>query len=124
MAQKFYELNIWRKGYDLSMEIYEIATQFPSEEKFSLVSQITRSANGVIANIAEAHGRYYFADKVRMLYIARGEIQETQSHLRIALGMKYVDQKTFVFLDSGYEGLKIGINKYIQSLINQKELDN
>ena len=120
MAQKFYELDIWLKGHELLMEIYEITSDFPSEEKFSLSSQIIRSANGIIAGIAESHGRYHYADKVRILYIARGELEETQSHLRVAFGRKYITREKLDFLDGEYEGLKMGINKYIQSLNNQK----
>lgn len=120
MAQKFYELDIWQKGYELLMEVYGIAGDFPSEEKFSLASQIIRSANGIIAGIAESHGRYHYADKVRILYIARGELEETQSHLRVAFGRKYITQEKFEFLDSEYEGLKMGINKCIQSINEQK----
>ncbi|OGY43126.1 MAG: hypothetical protein A3J62_03425 [Candidatus Buchananbacteria bacterium RIFCSPHIGHO2_02_FULL_38_8] len=99
------------------MEVYELSSQFPTTEKFSLTNQISKSANGIIANIAEAHGRYYYADKVRVLYITRGELEETQSHLRVALGRKYISKKLFNLLNEEYEGLARGINKYISVLI-------
>jgi len=67
MNKKFYELNIWKKGYELLMKVYEVTGKYPPEEKYGLVPDTRRSANSVIANIAEAHGRYYFADKVRVL---------------------------------------------------------
>ena len=121
MAQKFYDLKIWQNGYKLLMEIYDLSVNFPAPEKFSLVSQMIRSANGVIANIAESHGRYYYADKVRVLYTARGEIEETQSHLRVALGRKYINQEDFNNLDDNYEGLIKGINRYINFLIESKD---
>lgn len=120
MAQKFYELDIWVEGHSLLMEIYKIADQFPKEEKFGLGSQSIRSANGVIANIAEAHGRYYFADKTRILYIARGELEETQSHLMVAYSRKYIDKERFDLLNNRFEGLKVGINNYIQFLKDKK----
>lgn len=120
MLQKFYELDIWQKGHELLMEVYDITGDFPPEEKFSLTSQVIRSANGIIAGIAESHGRYHYADKVRILYIARGELEKTQSHLRVAFSRKYIAQDKFNFLDSEYEGLKMGINKYIQSINKQK----
>ncbi|MFZ2979250.1 MAG: four helix bundle protein, partial [Candidatus Magasanikiibacteriota bacterium] len=66
MYKDFHELQIWQDGYSLLMEIYIITELFPDFEKYSLVSQMTRSANSVIANIAESHGRYYFKDKVRV----------------------------------------------------------
>jgi four helix bundle protein len=116
MAKGFYELNIWRKGYALLMEIYKITAAFPKEEKYGLSRQMRDSGNSVIANIAEAHGRYYFADKTRVLYTSRGECEETRSHLRVALGLRYIDKKVFIYLDEEYEGLSKGISSYIRSL--------
>ena len=116
MPKGFYDLNIWKKGYSLLMEIYKITAAFPQEEKYGLSSQMRDAANSVIANIAEAHGRYYFADKARVLYTSRGECEETRSHLRVALGLKYIDKKTFVYLDEEYEGLSKGISTYIRFL--------
>ena len=116
MAEGFDNLNIWKKGYKLLIEIYRITATFPKEEKYGLASQMRDSANSVISNIAEAHGRYYFADKARVLYTSRGECEETRSHLRVALGLKYIDRKVFAYLDKEYEGLSKGISSYIRSL--------
>lgn len=102
------------------MEVYDATEKYPREEKYSLISQTSRSASSVIANIAEAHGRYYYADKVRVLYIARGEIQETRSHLSIALGRKYITQEKFNYLDNEYQGLYQGASSYINRLRSQK----
>jgi four helix bundle protein len=116
MAKGFYDLNIWKKGYALLMEIYKITATFPKEEKYGLSGQMRDSANSVIGNIAEAHGRYYFADKVRVLYTSRGECEETRSHLRVALGLKYIGKKVFERLDKEYEGLSKGISSFIRTL--------
>jgi len=116
MRKAFYELKIWQKGYELLIEIYKVSSKFPTEEKYSLTSQLRNSATSVIANIAEAHGRYYYADKVRVLYTSRGEVEETRSHLRVACGLKYISEEIFVWLDKEYEGLSKGISTYIQTL--------
>lgn len=121
MAGTFRDLHIWKKAYELLMEIYEITQQYPSDEKYNLTSQTRRSANGVLASIAEAHGRFYFADKIRVLYISRGECEETQSHLSVALGCKYISEEEFMRLDSEYFGLSKGINAYILSLREDKK---
>jgi len=120
MKEKFYQLRIWQEGYGLLLEIYSNSEKFPPYEKYSLTSQITRSANSVIANIAESHGRYFYADKIRVLYFSRAEIQETQSHLRVAVGLGYINKDKFEYLDNRYEGLKVGVNNYINSLNDQK----
>ena len=102
------------------MEINKITKDFPKEEKYGLSSQMRDSANSVIANIAEVHGRYYFADKTRILYISRGECEVTRSHMRVALGLEYINKKVFINLDEEYEGLLKGISSYIKSLTKNK----
>jgi four helix bundle protein len=119
----FRELRIWQKGFDLLDVVYKVTKGYPSEEKFALVSDTRRSANSVIANIAEAHGRYFYSDKVRVLYIARGEAEEIRSHLSVALSQGYITEQIFNNLDQEYNGLSIGINSYINYLINQNKAD-
>ncbi len=112
----FRDLKIWKKGFELLIKIHKLINKFPQEEKYGLRDQITRSANSIIALIAEAHGRYHYADKCRVLYQSRGECEETQSHLSVALGLKYITDKEFDELDKEYEGLGVGINFYVNSL--------
>ena len=120
MAEKsykdFYELPIYRVGYNLLMEIYNLTVTFPESEKFNLTSQLRRSANSIVANIAESHGRYSYNDKVRVLYIARGEILETRSHLAVAYGRQYLDDTTFKKINTAYCDLAKEMNSYIKSI--------
>ena len=116
MGMSFRDLNIWKKGYTLVLRVYQVSSSFPVDERHGLTNQVRRSANSVIANIAESFGRFYYADKCRVLYQSRGEIVETQSHLSVARGLGYIKEADFVFLDKEYEGLGVGINSYISSL--------
>ncbi|MFA6427191.1 MAG: four helix bundle protein [Candidatus Magasanikbacteria bacterium] len=112
----FYQLDIWKNGYTLLMKIYDATDEFPPTELYALTSQIRRSANSIVANIAEAHGRYYYADKIRTLYIARAEITETRSHLAVASGRKYIAEDIFVDLNTKYCDLAKDLNLFINSL--------
>ncbi|MBT3538591.1 four helix bundle protein [Candidatus Parcubacteria bacterium] len=116
LYKDFYELDIWKDGYSLLMKVYYETDSFPSEEKYSLTSQLRRSGNSVIANMSEAHGRYYFKDKNRTLYIARAEIVETRSHLAVAFGRRYIKREKFVELNDSYCKLAKDLNLYINSL--------
>ncbi len=100
----------------MEVEIYKITSTYPKEEKYNLISQTRSSANGVTAGIAEAYGRYYYKDKVRSLYVPRGECFETQSHLSIALGLGYIDKVNFQNMDHEYGGLAKGINSNILTI--------
>lgn len=116
MGTSYKDLNIWKKGYELVLEVYKLSTKFPNDERFGLVDQLRRSANSVIANIAESHGRYFFADKCRVLYQARGECVETRSHLSVAFGLHYLDCNLYEKMDIEYEGLEKGISSYINKI--------
>lgn len=122
MYKDFHDLDIWKQGYELLMHIYTLSNHFPSEEKYGLSSQLTRSANSVIANIAEAHGRFSYQDKIRVLYIARGEILETRSHLAVAFGRKYIEPNIFQHLNREYTTLTKRLNIFIKGIQNKKSL--
>ena len=118
---EFYELEIWKKGFELLLLIYKETANFPKEEKFNLVSQTRSAANSVIAQIAEAHGRFSYADKIRVLYHARGEIEEVRSHLKVAYSLLYITKKVYDYLEKEYCGLGVGLNFYIKSLSKYKK---
>jgi len=120
MGKEFYELDIWQKGYKLAIKVYKFTKLYPFDEKFGLISDTRRSANSIIANISEAHGRFYYQDKIRVLYIARGEIDEVRSHLALAYSQKYISAEDFSDLSKSYRSLTIDLNNYINNLANQK----
>jgi four helix bundle protein len=84
-------LTAYQKSLDLSIKIFKLTQQFPSDEKFSLVDQIKRSSRSVCANIAEAYRkRRYIKDYLNKLSISDAELSETQVWLDISLGCEYI----------------------------------
>lgn len=120
MYKSFKDLAIWQEGMALLKEVYKLSNYFPKEEKLGLARDLRRTANSVIANIAESHGRYFFADKVRVLYIARGEINEMMSHLFVAQELNYLTKEIVESLEIRYELLMKGLNLHLNSLKREK----
>jgi four helix bundle protein len=50
----FRELKVWEKAHLLTLQIYRITKQFPSDERFGLTVQLRRAAASIPMNIAEA----------------------------------------------------------------------
>lgn len=65
----FTSMPVWQKALELLLKIYQITKVFPPEEKFGLTSDISRSANSVIHNMAEGYGRFEPKDKTRFYKI-------------------------------------------------------
>src|SRR3989339_1355933 len=103
--KKFYEMEIWREAYRLQKRVFDFTQSYLKDERFGLISQTNDSANSVVANIAESHGRFYYADKIRVLYTVRGELEETQSHLMVAYSRGYIIQDKCNKLVNDYENL-------------------
>lgn len=59
----FSDLNAWKEGHKLVLEIYRITEKFPNKEQFGLISQMRRAAVSITSNIAEGFSRNTSKDK-------------------------------------------------------------
>ena len=88
-------LNVYRKAYRLSMEIFALSKGFPIEEKFALTSQIRRSSRSICLNLREAWAkRRYEAHFISKLTDCDGENGETDSSLDFARDCGYISAET------------------------------
>ncbi len=91
-------------AFEEAMTIFAASKKWPSEEKFSLTSQIRASSRSVCANIAEAwRKRRYPAAFVSKMSDADGEAGETIVHLSFALKCGYMGDPEFRNLVKRYD---------------------
>jgi four helix bundle protein len=96
LNKSFRDLTVYKKGFELAMEIFEASKTFPKEERYSLTDQIRRSSRSVCSCIAEAYRkRGYPAYFVSKSSDADMENSETQSWLDFALACNYINDETF-----------------------------
>jgi four helix bundle protein len=88
------ELVVYKKAYELAMQIFQISKRFPADEKFALTSQIRRSSRSVCANLREAWAkRRYRQHFLSKLTDCDGENNETDTSLDFALNCGYIDKQ-------------------------------
>jgi four helix bundle protein len=88
--QSHRDLIVWQKAMDLVVEVYRLSATFPKAETYRLVSQITRAAASVPANIAEGHARGTGRDYAHFVSVAKGSLMESETFLMLAVRLKYV----------------------------------
>lgn len=111
------DLKIWKNGIGIVKAVYEMTNDFPEHEKYSLTSQIRKSAISIPSNIAEGAARPSDKEFIRYLYISIGSISELETQIIIAEAIGYkINTKIFKDL----ENLKMSILsfiKYLRSLL-------
>ncbi|RZJ30610.1 MAG: four helix bundle protein, partial [Chryseobacterium sp.] len=79
--KNYIDLDVWKQARILSKEVYLVSSNFPSDEKFGLSSQIRRAAVSIPSNIAEGCGRNHPKDSIQFFYVARGSVYEVETQL-------------------------------------------
>ena len=92
----FRDLTVYKKAFELSMDIFRESKNFPPEEKYGLTSQIRRSSRSVCANVGEGYRkRKYEAHFVGKTTDADMENTETQVWLDFALASEYISKEIY-----------------------------
>ena len=109
-------LHIWQEGINLARKIYEVTANFPANEKYGIVSQMTRAAVSIPSNIAEGAGRNSNKDFANFLSIAIGSIFELHTQIAICEQIGYIDQETAKQIDQQIYTLQQQITAYKQRI--------
>jgi four helix bundle protein len=114
----YHELRVYNMAFDSAMAIFHSSKRWPSEERYSLTSQIRRSSRSVCANLAEAwRKRRYPAAFVAKMSDADTEAGETIVWLDFALKCEYLPEKECCELKDAYNY----ICAQLVTMINQSE---
>lgn len=89
------KLTVWQRAVNFVVRLYKLTARFPSEEKFSLTSQIRRAAVSVPANIAEGAGRQSTKEFSYFLSNAQGSTSELSTELLIAHKLGYLSSRDY-----------------------------
>jgi four helix bundle protein len=87
------DLDAWKVGLELVADVYLLTKKFPREELYGLTKQIRKASTSILLNIAEGFGRYTYADKANKYTISRGECNEVEACIFIAIRLKFISEQ-------------------------------
>jgi four helix bundle protein len=112
------DLDVYRKAFDVAMQVFKLSKTFPKEETYSLTDQIRRSSRSVSANLAEGwRKRRYEKAFQSKLSDAESEAAETQVWLEFAVKCEYVKRDDAAKIYQTYDE----ILHMLVSMINHPE---
>ena len=94
MSRDVWELDVFRRAYQLSLEVHRASQGFPKNEQYGgLADQLRRSSKSVCALLAEGSGRQLASDVEfrRYVVMALGSLEETKLWCRYAVDLRYID---------------------------------
>ncbi len=89
------DLDVFKKAHQLTLKLYKITNSFPSDEKYSLTSQIRRAAGSINANLMEGNYRLNIKEFRQFTGIARGSAGELKYHILLAKDLGYINVDTY-----------------------------
>jgi four helix bundle protein len=114
----FRNLLFYQKAFDNAMVIFELTKSFPTDEKYSLTSQMRKSSRSVCSNIAEGYRKRHFVKHfVAKISDADMENSETIVWLDFALACSYISSHTHVTLVTRFEE----VGRMLNHVINNPE---
>ena len=92
-VSSFDDLDVYKRAYEISLEIHRVSLTFPKIEQAVLADQMRRASKSICANIAEGFGRQRQsrAEYKRFLLMAIGSADEMQVWTRYCRDLGYVD---------------------------------
>ena len=81
--QDHHQLDIWQRGMDYAVALYEFSAGLPGDERYNLTSQLRRAATSVPLNIAEGCGCNTNAEFSRFVGYAYRSLKEATTCLEL-----------------------------------------
>ncbi|MBO4822311.1 MAG: four helix bundle protein [Prevotella sp.] len=124
MTFSFKDIVAWQKAFEFVLMTYKVTANFPEFEKFGLSSQFQRAAVSIVANIAEGYKKLSKADKLRMLNIAQGSLEECRCYIMLSKDLGYVSEETYNTMVYSIEGTSFYLNAYCKGIIENNGLQS
>mgnify|MGYP001566291527 CR=1 FL=1 len=99
-TQPYHSLILWKEVHKFILDVYLTTEQFPTHERYGIVSQLRRAAVSIELNIVEGHAKKTKADHLRFLDIANGSLRECASLIELCLDLGYLEQEKYTDLES------------------------
>jgi four helix bundle protein len=106
---------VWKKAYELVLEIYKLTASFPKSEIYGLAQQMRRAAVSIPSNIAEGYCRKHKAEYKQFMSIAYGSLSELETQYLLSIDLSYTSP------DSHIENLFKEVGAMLFRMINPKE---
>lgn len=114
-SKSFKDLIVWQRSHQFVLQVYRYTKQFPKDETYCLTSQFRKAAISIAANISEGFAKRTKPDKIRILNIAQGSLEECRYFIILSHDLDYGENDHLAVLSEEVSKLLTGYIKGIES---------
>ena len=119
MIKSYQDLEVYKRSYQLSLDIHKLSFTLPERERFELSSQIRRAVVSIPLNIAEGYGRKDSVKEFKhFLRNSLGSCNEVQVLLNMLKDLSYIEQACYDSFKDEYDILGKQLNTLIKKWHN------
>ena len=107
------DFEVYRLAMKFGEDVYNMVMTFNNFHKNTVGIQLVTSSDSVAANISEGFGRYYYKDKMRFYFFARGSLFESQTWIQKSFNRRLIDVQSFNDLMNQIKEIGIKLNNTI-----------
>jgi four helix bundle protein len=113
-SRSFKDLIVWQKAHQFVLKVYKLTSKFPKEEMYGLTAQFRKAAVSIAANIAEGFAKRTKPEKMRLMNIAQGSLEECRYYIMLSNDLEYGTDIELEDLSEEVSKLLIGYLKAIE----------
>jgi len=91
--ENFRDLEVWKLGKEIAIDVYKATKGVPKEEVYGLVSQMRRAGVSIPSNIAEGFNRIHNKEYRQFLFTALGSCAELETQVELSCALQYLRKK-------------------------------
>jgi len=110
------DLIVWQKAMNLAVAVYMLTKNYPSDEKYGLVSQMRRAAVSIPSNIAEGKLRGGNKEARQFFLISFSSGGELETQIELSKLLPTIKDLDFNSVDLLLEEVMKMLNKFISNL--------
>ncbi len=120
MATSLEELRVLREAEAVADAVWHEVVRWEPFPRQVVGEQLSRAADSIGANIAEAFGRFHYGEKLQLLYYARGSLFETKYWLNRVLARNLMASDQAQGHISRLTDMACQLNAFAKSLKTQR----
>jgi len=88
----FETLDVWKEARKFAVKVYRVTKKLPTDERYSLVSQMRRSGISISSNLAEGSSRESLKDQARFSEISFGSLMELLNQFIHCYDLEFISE--------------------------------